>query len=133
MHTQPCDHPQTLEVERDESQVLCEETCDWGWDLQSGRFLLSNKGSHFYNFCCCRCLVAKSCLSLCHPMNWVFPIGFLCPWDLSGKNTEVGCYSLFQGSSQLEASRKLYLLLGRGSLPLSHLGSPCFTVTVVLK
>ena len=63
-----------------------------GLGFISGRFLLGNERKSFYNCCCC-CLVTKSCLSLCHPMNYVFPTRFLCPWDLSGKNTEVGCYS----------------------------------------
>ena len=48
-------------------------------------------------------LVAKSCSSAVTPWT-VSPLGrpqrtarFLCPWDFAGKNTELGCYSLFQG------------------------------------
>ena len=39
---------------------------------------------------CCRCLVAKSGLTLCDPR-------LLCPWNFPGKNTGVGCCFLLQG------------------------------------
>ena len=34
----------------------------------------------------------SSCLTLCIPRDRSF-----CPWNFSGKNTRVGCYSLLQG------------------------------------
>ena len=37
------------------------------------------------------CLVPKSCLTLCNPMD---PCRFLCPWDLPGKNTGRCCHFL---------------------------------------
>ena len=40
-------------------------------------------------------LVTQSCPTLCDPMD-CSSSGFLCPWDSSGKNTEVGCYFLLQ-------------------------------------
>ena len=49
----------------------------------------------FCLFCCC--LVAKSCLTLLRPHR-LQPIRLLCPWDFSGKNTEVGCHFLLQGN-----------------------------------
>ena len=36
-------------------------------------------------------LVAKACLTLCHPRDWIPP------WNSPGKNTEVGCHFLLQG------------------------------------
>ena len=36
---------------------------------------------------------AKSCLTLCDPKDCSLP-GFLCPGDVSGKNTGVGCHFL---------------------------------------
>ena len=43
------------------------------------------------------CLVTQSCPTLCNPMD-CSPPGSVCPWDFPGKNTGVGCHSLFQGS-----------------------------------
>ena len=43
--------------------------------------------------CCCGCLVAKSYLTLCDPMDR----GVLWLWDFPGKNTGVDCYFLLQG------------------------------------
>ena len=40
-------------------------------------------------------LVAQLCLTLCDPE--LQPARLLCPWDLPGKNTGVGCHSLLQG------------------------------------
>ena len=47
-----------------------------------------------FKSCCC-CLVAKSCLILLQPCD-LKPTRFLCPWDLPGKNTAVGCHFLLQ-------------------------------------
>ena len=41
-------------------------------------------------------LVAKSCLTLCHP-HGLQPARLLCPWDFPGKNTGAGCHFLLQG------------------------------------
>ena len=43
------------------------------------------------------CLIYKSCLTLCDPMDCSLPGSFR-PWDFPGKNTGVGCH-LIQGSS----------------------------------
>ena len=40
-------------------------------------------------------LVAQSCPTL--RSAWLEPTSLLCPWDLPGKNTRVGCHSLLQG------------------------------------
>ena len=42
------------------------------------------------------CLVAKSCLTLCDPVD-CSPTRLLCPWDLPGKSTVAGCHFLLQG------------------------------------
>ena len=43
----------------------------------------------------CCCLVAKSCLTPCDPMNYSLPGS--CPWDFRGKNMGVSCHFLLQG------------------------------------
>ena len=45
----------------------------------------------------CPCIVAKSCLTFCDPVDCNPPSSF-CPWDFSGKNTGVGCHFLVQGN-----------------------------------
>ena len=42
------------------------------------------------------CSVTKSCLTLLQP-HGLEPTRLLCPWDLPGKNTGVGCSFLLQG------------------------------------
>ena len=69
------------------------------------------------------CIVTKSYLTLCNPMNYS-PPG--CPWDSPGKNTGVGCYSLLQVIFPTQRSNPclLHLLHCRWILhPLSHPGS----------
>ena len=41
-------------------------------------------------------MLLQSCLTLCDPMDCSPSMGFLCPWDSSGKNTEVGSHALLQ-------------------------------------
>ena len=48
----------------------------------------------------------------------------LCPWDPSGKNTEVGCHFLLQGIFLSQGSNTCLLHQQVDSLPLSHQGSP---------
>ena len=70
--------------------------------------------------------VARSGLSLCHPMDCNLP-GSFCLWNFPGKNTGVDCCSLFQGifSTQGWKLHLLHFLHWQvDSLPLSHLGSP---------
>ena len=43
-------------------------------------------------------LVTQSYLTLCDPMDCVYPTRFLCPWDSPGKNTGVDCHFLPQGN-----------------------------------
>ena len=44
----------------------------------------------------------------------------LCPWDISGKNTGVGCHFLFQGIFPTQGSNPHLLRWHLGSLPRSH-------------
>ena len=48
----------------------------------------------------------------------------LCPWDLPGKNTGVGCYFLLQGIFWTQGLNLQFLCWQVYSLPLNHLGSP---------
>ena len=43
-------------------------------------------------------LITKLCVTLSQP-HGLEPARVLCLWDFPGKNTGVGCHSLFQGSS----------------------------------
>ena len=62
--------------------------------------LLYNQGSvlisvtNIQGSVCSCCLVAKSRLTLCDPMD-AQPARLLCPWDFPGKNTGV-CYHFIQ-------------------------------------
>ena len=68
------------------------------------------------------CLVAKSCLTLCDPLDcspwWPF-----CLWDFSGKNTGVDCHFLLQGIFQTPRWNLCLLHWQTNSLSLSHLGN----------
>ena len=49
-------------------------------------------------------LVIQSYLTLCDPMDYVYPARFLCPWDSPGKNTGVNCHFLPQGNFPTQGS-----------------------------
>ena len=59
--------------------------------------------------------------TLCDPMDHS-PL--LCPWDLWGKNTGVGCHFLLQEIVSHQGSNPCLWHWQADSLPLSHLGSP---------
>ena len=62
------------------------------------------------------------------------PASLLCPWDLPGKNTGVGCHFLFQGIFLTQGSNPSLLCpLHRqaDSLPMSHLGNPLVYIILV--
>ena len=67
---------------------------------------------------CCYCLVAKSCPTLCDPMD-CSPSGFFCPWDFFSKNNGVGCHFFPQGIFSLGRKPKSPALQ-EDSLPLSR-------------
>ena len=61
--------------------------------------LVKAKHNFFLNLCYqCQCLCARSCLTLCDPVDCMQPTRHLCPWNFPGKNTGVGCHFLLQGN-----------------------------------
>ena len=73
----------------------------------------------------CCWLVAKSCPTLLQP-HGLSPTRLLCPWNFPGKNMGVGCYFLLQGIFPTQGSNPCLLHWQADSVPLSHLGSPCW-------
>ena len=74
----------------------------------------------------CVCLVAQSCPTLRDPMDCSLP-GSSVHRDSPGKNTEVGCHALLQGSFPIQGSNLSLLCLlhwQAGSLPLAPPGKP---------
>ena len=61
---------------------------------------------------CCYCSVTQSCLILCDPLDCSPPDSSLHA-DSPGKNTEVGCHALLQGSSQLRDQTCISCIAGR--------------------
>ena len=64
-----------------------------------------------YMHICCRCLVAKLCLTLLQPHGLQLA-RLLCPRDFPGKNTGVDCHFLLQGNFPTPGVNPC-LLLGR--------------------
>ena len=93
-------------------------------DLQSDFLNLILLDSQLLVSCwhCCH-LVAKSCLTLCDPMDCSLP-GSFCPWDFPGNSTGAGCHFLFRGSSWPRDRTDISCLRQAGSLLLRHQGSP---------
>ena len=70
------------------------------------------------------CVHAQSYLILCDPME---PTRLLCPWDFTGKSTEMGCHLFLQGTFPTEGSNPHLLWPVHwqvDSLPLEQPGSP---------
>ena len=70
------------------------------------------------------CLVAKSCPTLCDPMDRS-PPGSSVHGDSPGKRTGVGCHSLSRGSSPARDQTRVSCIGRRILYHLSHQGSPC--------
>ena len=58
----------------------------------------------------------------CYAMNWSLPGP--CPWEFTGKNTEIGCHFLLQVIFPTQGSNLCLLHWQADSVPLSHHGSP---------
>ena len=71
----------------------------------------------------CCCLVAKSCLPLCDPMD-CSPPGSSAHGDSPGKNTGVSCHALLQGVFLTQESNRGLPHGGRIVYRLSHQRSP---------
>ena len=73
-----------------------------------GGWCLSSSVESFFKFLSlCYCLVAKSCLTLCNPMDCTARL--LCLWDFQGKNTREGCHFLLQGNFLTQGSNPCLL------------------------
>ena len=72
-------------------------------------------------FLCCYCLVAKSCLTICAPMNYSPP-------DSSVRG--VGCHFLLQVIFPTQGWNLCLLHWQEDSLLLSHQGSPILFLTI---
>ena len=72
---------------------------------------------------------AQSCLSLCDLKDYS-PFRLLCSWDCPGKNTGVGCYfsSTHLPNLGIKPTSPVAPKLQADSLPLSHQGSPMYTL-----
>ena len=71
----------------------------------------------------CCCLGAKSCLTLCDPMNCSTPGSSL--HRISQKESWSSCHFLLQGIFSIQESNLHLLHCGRILLMLNHQGSPC--------
>ena len=58
--------------------------------IEKQRYYFADKSSHIQ-------IVSHSAMSNSLRPHGVWPVSLLCPWNSSGKNTGVGCYSLLQG------------------------------------
>ena len=84
-----------------------------------------------YRFLYCCCSVAKLCLTLwSHRLK---PAKLLCPWNVPGKNTGVGCHFVLQEIFPTQGSNAGLLHWQVDSLLLSHLGSPKLLTTIAAK
>ena len=68
-------------------------------------------------------LFGRSVVSNSVETPWMESARVLCPWDVPGKNTGVGCHFLLQGIFLTQGLNPRLLNWQADSLPLSHLGS----------
>ena len=59
--------------------------------------------------CVFMCFQLLSCVPFFLPSYGLQPSRLPCPWDLSGKNTGVGCHFLLQGMSLTQGSNPCFL------------------------
>ena len=105
----------------------------WGWVLMNGINVLIKKTleSSLLPSAMCACMLSCSVM-----FDFLLPLGLqptrlLCPRN-SPKNTGFGCHFLLQGIFPTQGSNPclLHLLQWQAdSIPLSHLGSPCYVRT----
>ena len=92
-------------------------------------FKVNGKGDEAHscprNHCC---LVTKSCLTLCDPMNCCPRL--LYPWDFSAKNTGVGCHILLQGNPPDPGIELAFSALAGGFLTTGPPGKPTLGMQV---
>ena len=88
----------------------------------------SHKGteieSHANSWLTAHCVCAYSAVSDSLPPHGLQPTRLLCPQNIPGKNTGVGCHFLLQGiSPQIQGSNSHLLYWQADSLPALHLGT----------
>ena len=79
-------------------------------------------------FCCC--LVSQLCLTLLQP-HGLYASSFLCPWNLPGKTTGVGCHFLLQGIFPSQGSNPGLLRWQADSLPLTRQKNPRYSLGII--
>ena len=81
---------------------------------------------------CCMCASSSvSRVPLLRP-HGLQPARLLCPWDLPGKNTGVGCHFLLQGIFPTQGSNPSLLHWQVNFLPLRHQGSHAVYKTLLI-
>ena len=107
--------------------------------LHDWQMILSLPPAQFFLHCLDYCMhgsmLSHSVLSNSVGPQGLLPARLLCPWDLPGKNTGVGCHFLSQEIFLCQgANVHLWRLLPWqvDSLPLGHLRSPVLILIVVL-
>ena len=71
----------------------------------------------------CACARVLGCVRLSVTLWTDLQARLLCPWNLPGKNTQMGCHFLLQGTVQTQGSNPCLLHWQVDSLPRSYLGS----------
>ena len=98
--------PWAVSIETGRGHLYWNSHCIWPVTLMA-------KGMH-------ACSVTKLCLMLCDLMDCSPPDSS--PWNIPGKNTEVGCHFLLQGIFPTMGLNLHVLHWQTDSLPLTHLG-----------
>ena len=75
--------------------MLSTRAGSWSWHLIGQQFYDCDLRTLSIFIICCCCLVAKSCLTPCDPMDYS-PPRLLFPWYFPGRNTAVGCHLFLQ-------------------------------------
>ena len=75
------------------------------------------------------CLVSRSCLTLCDPMECSLPGSSVCG-DSSGKNSGVGCHALLQGNFPTQESNTGLLHCRWILYQLSYQGRPALVSSI---
>ena len=96
----------------------------WGMVMNyTGMYLV-----HLMNYGVFTCVLSCVCLVV---TPWTVALQAPHPWDYPGKNTGVGCCSLLHGIFPTQGSNLCLLHWQVDSSPLSHLGSPVFTLSLL--
>ena len=95
------------------------------WDLYDFSKWLNSKvqeESNLRDWCCA--VLSHSAMSDSLRPHGLWPTRLLCPWDSPGKNTEVGCHALLQGTCPTQGLNTGLLHCRQILYSLSHQGNP---------